>query len=244
MPSSLYKYQTLSAYSLASLLNNTVWLAKPSTFNDPFDCAITADRSKLKESLAHAIERITQVADPADLVGKNLFGERPGDAEAYEEYRANLKTLLQEIGIFCLSELPDSMLMWSHYANHHRGFCIEYDCREGSKLRAIANAVLYSDAMPSVSLADLAGEHRTEALDSLWRTKASCWSYEREWRVMMPQGGRSYQAPSPTKAVIFGTRMPESDRTMIAHALRHSEGVQFKEAVIREGKFSIEILDT
>ena len=29
--------------------------------------------------------------------------------------------------IVCLSECNDSMLMWGHYANGHRGFCIEYD---------------------------------------------------------------------------------------------------------------------
>lgn len=29
--------------------------------------------------------------------------------------------------IVCLSECNDSTLMWGHYANGHRGFCIEYD---------------------------------------------------------------------------------------------------------------------
>ena len=135
MLTSLYKYQTLSAYSLASLVNNTVWLANPSTFNDPFDCAVTLDRKKFMESLEHAIDRIGQQARPEDIAGKDLTGVRPGDAEAYDEFLNGIKELLQETGVLCLSEVPDNMLMWSHYADHHRGFCVEYDFGENTRVR-------------------------------------------------------------------------------------------------------------
>ena len=239
----LFKYQTLSAYSLASLVNNTVWLAKPSTFNDPFDCGVTLDRKKFRESLDHAITRVVQQARPEDLAGKDLSGVRPGDAEAYDVYRNGIRTLLQDIGVLCLSAVPDSMLMWSHYASHHRGFCVEYDFGEDTQLKKIAHAVRYSDNILSLSAADLAGPAKSEALDALWLTKAECWAYEREWRVMMPKGGKSYQAPSAVRAVIFGARMPEPDRVMVANALRHEQDLQFKEAVIEEGKFSVAIIE-
>lgn len=242
MLTSLYKYQTLSAYSLASLVNNTVWLANPSTFNDPFDCAVTLDRKKFMESLEHAIDRIGQQARPEDIAGKDLTGVRPGDAEAYDEFLNGIKALLQETGVLCLSEVPDNMLMWSHYADHHRGFCVEYDFGENAQLKKIAQAVRYSACIPSVSAADLAGPNRSEALDALWLTKAECWAYEKEWRAIMPKGGKSYQAPSATLAVIFGARMPEPDRILVAHALRHERGLQFKEAVIEEDKFSVAII--
>lgn len=41
----LYKYRTYNSYSLACLANQTIWLAKPKSFNDPFDCAITLHQS-------------------------------------------------------------------------------------------------------------------------------------------------------------------------------------------------------
>ncbi|TOQ62498.1 hypothetical protein CGG93_22215, partial [Vibrio parahaemolyticus] len=28
---------------------------------------------------------------------------------------------------FCLADKPDNNLMWSHYANSHKGFCLEWD---------------------------------------------------------------------------------------------------------------------
>lgn len=32
----------------------------------------------------------------------------------------------KEIGVYCLTTVPDSILMWSHYANNHKGVCLEY----------------------------------------------------------------------------------------------------------------------
>jgi len=29
--------------------------------------------------------------------------------------------------VVCLNEKKDNILMWSHYAKNHTGFCIEYD---------------------------------------------------------------------------------------------------------------------
>ncbi len=243
-PDFLYKYQTLTAYTLASLTNNTVWLAKPKTFNDPFDCAITLDSQRYKESVVHAITVAVERAKPIGLRPEHLQNGWPGDKEAFETFRENLRNLFQEMGICSFSAIPNHMLMWSHYANHHRGFCVEYDCQKGTKLRTLAHKVRYTDAVPSLTAADFASPNNKDAIDTMWLTKAKCWSYEKEWRVMMNEGGRNYQAPSAVTTVIFGARMPESDRFIIAQALRHQEGICFKEAILKEGQFLIEIADT
>ena len=54
-PKSLFRYRTLSAYSLGELVNQTMWYAKPTKFNDPFDCALTIDQRRFSESVRHAI---------------------------------------------------------------------------------------------------------------------------------------------------------------------------------------------
>lgn len=241
-PDSLYKYHPLSAYSLAGLVNGTIWLAKPSSFNDPFDCALTVARGKFDESLRQAVDDIVAKAGFQQEVIDDPYTVRPSDLKAFEEYRANILSLHQNSGICCFSAVPDSMLMWSHYADHHRGFCIEFDSGEGSPLRKLASPVIYSKALPSLSAVDLRGPNRQAALDSLWLTKSSCWEYEEEWRVIMSEGNKSYRAPSAVKAIIFGTRMPESERTMIAYAARNLGSVQLKEAVISESEFKIELV--
>src|SRR5207302_2679902 len=37
------------------------------------------------------------------------------------------KNINKHIGVLCLTEVPDSQLMWSHYAGSHKGFVIEFD---------------------------------------------------------------------------------------------------------------------
>ena len=243
-PDFLYKYQTMTAYTLAALTNNTVWLAKPKTFNDPFDCAITLDSQRYKESVIHAITVAMERAKPNGLRPEHLQDIWPDDKEAFEDFREKLRNLFQEIGIFSFSAVPNHMLMWSHYTDHHRGFCVEYDCRKGTELRALAHKVRYKGTVPSLTAADFALPNNEAAFETMWLTKAKCWSYEKEWRVMMNEGGKNYQAPSSIVAVIFGARMPESDRIMVAQALRHQEEIRFKEAILKEGHFSIEIVDT
>lgn len=133
--------------------------------------------------------------------------------------------------------------MWSHYANHHRGFCVEYDSREGTKLRTLARLVRYQDEVPSLAASDFTPEKRGDALDTMWLTKATCRAYEQEWRVMMNEGNKPFQAPSEVVSVVFGARMPEPKRILIAHALRHRPAIAFKEARLVEGKFLLEIVE-
>ena len=237
-PDRLYKYQSLSAYSLAGLLNGTIWLSKPAAFNDPLDCAITLDRERMDESIQDAIG--------VALAGtglKDLDGIRPSDREAFEAHRSQILGLLQNMGVCSFSAVSNHLLMWSHYATHHRGFCIEYDSSEGSQLRGLAKEVLYSDDAPSLTAKDIASHTGGSSLEILWLTKAACWSYEHEWRVIMSEGNKPFQAPSKIVSVIFGARMPESDRTMIAYALRNEAGISFKEARLVDGKFLLEIVD-
>lgn len=241
MQSSLFKYQTLNVNSLASLASGTVWLAKPGSFNDPLDCALTLDRLKYKESVFHAISVALERAKPSGLKREHLFDVWPGDAEAFESLREKIKSLFQSFGFLCLTEVPDCTLMWSHYASHHRGFCVEYDFTADSLLRSVASKVKYADQIPSISAADLAEVNRRDAIDALWLTKAKCWSYEREWRVMTTRGDQSYVAPSPVRSVTFGARMPTADRELIAHVLRDSLNTEFREALISEGQFTLAV---
>lgn len=113
-PTHLYKYQRLTAHSLTSLLNETVWLSSPAAFNDPFDCAITLSRDKLEESLEHAI---TEIAERNNISREQIENHDKvinHDQAAYEWLRNSLRTTMQKIGVLCLSATPSEILMWSH----------------------------------------------------------------------------------------------------------------------------------
>jgi hypothetical protein len=90
------------------------------------------------------------------------------------------------IGALCLSEVPDSLLMWAHYAASHAGFVVEFDPtdaffnsrRTDSDEFGFLRRVLYRDARPSGAL--------TSMTEELFTVKSSHWSYEREWRMLRP----------------------------------------------------------
>jgi hypothetical protein len=43
-----------------------------------------------------------------------------------KQMQGRLSSLKDSLRICCFSEQPDSILMWSHYAQDHKGFCVEY----------------------------------------------------------------------------------------------------------------------
>src|ERR1700704_3968385 len=75
----------------------------------------------------------TEYADSeltADI--KNAFDKELTSSDAaLEEALARLSAVVQrEISkrrIYCLTPIPHSILMWSHYADNHRGVCLEFD---------------------------------------------------------------------------------------------------------------------
>lgn len=239
-PTHLYKYQRLTAHSLASLLNETVWLSSPAAFNDPFDCAITLSRDKFKESLEHAITEIAEINKISREQIENHDEIINQDQAAYEQLRNSLRTTMQKIGVLCLSATPHEILMWSHYTDCHKGFCVEYDFSEGTQLRQLAQPVRYSETIPDLSLANLPGDAEVNFIDVCIFTKAKQWEYEQEWRVIMHEGNRIFQAPSKVTSVIFGSKMPTNEKVMIHHALRNKAGISFKQALLPDDRFAVD----
>ena len=95
------------------------------------------------------------------------------------------KTLEVEISkrrIYCLLPDPASILMWSHYADHHRGICLEFHVANVLFLRAWKAA--YCSEYPVWVPQDW----RKIALDVIL-TKPKSWEYEQEFRIVGTPNG-------------------------------------------------------
>jgi hypothetical protein len=115
-------------------------------------------------------------------------------------------------GVLCLSEVHDSILMWSHYADCHAGVCLVYDTT--GSFFAQAQPVRYQRTRPSVNPV----VHTTdEMLHNAIFTKSEEWAYEKEWRILHYQQGKGErQAPtSSLKAIILGINVSGSDRQLV-----------------------------
>lgn len=115
----------------------------------------------------------------------------------------NLKDLAY---ITCLTENNDNMLMWSHYADSHKGICIEYNlkrivndphqiilhlfpviyCKERIINRDIDSLVKnLSDLNKAIEERYIyENEESLDNLIPLFLIKGDVWQYENEWRIV------------------------------------------------------------
>lgn len=92
-----------------------------------------------------------------------------------------------EIGILSLSEVCDCAPMWAHYAANHTGFVIEFDesdeffnRRRGPEDEFFhLRKVNYCIPMPVADLTEMDGQR-------ILASKSPEWSYENEWRMLIP----------------------------------------------------------
>jgi len=123
--------------------------------------------------------------------------------------------------------------MWGHYADHHRGICLEFNARTSDFCQAIQ--VNYSAEYPQFSLAD-----GTDL--SPFHSKSADWSYEQEYRLIAQEAREAvgsgtlmtcdgfYQlSEGSLRSIITGACAPETTWCEIAEIAR-PEGILVRKA--------------
>jgi hypothetical protein len=150
----LYKYWRVSERSLNALSERKLYAQHFTRFNDPFECgahflAGQIDREVEPERFA-ALIRAWGFDDPESAP----IEETEEYFEQFESY--NLEMSLPGVRICCFASEVDNLLMWSHYGDGLRGFCVEFDeaiiSETIGKLAGFPfiTDVTYADAPPSV----------------------------------------------------------------------------------------------
>jgi hypothetical protein len=127
--------------------------------------------------------------------------------------------LLHNVTVFCLSELRDNQLMWSHYAAGHTGFCTGYVCPVGIRNPALLRQVQYVQEPPPVTMSRLV-EDPSGVVEDLILTKPRQWSYEAEWRVTLGNMPGRVEGLLPYREVILGGRVAPDCERKIREAIR------------------------
>lgn len=123
---------------------------------------------------------------------------------------------------FC--ESPEQLLMWSHYSDYHKGFCVEYNIARWLPTdirRRILYPVIYQK-----ELYDFTDHHiqsTTGNFNNLYplisgSTKSTEWEYEKEWRFIFNIGDSFPVQNYPMNcqsAVYLGFRMGDQKKEEI-----------------------------
>lgn len=134
-------------------------------------------------------ERLNQYQNDIDAWQHALYDT------IHDEYLSIQNTLVKHFRVSCFATSPYSMLMWAHYANSHKGFCIEYEVPEdGNENNLIYQLypVIYSSRRTSVLEECLQNIDTTQtSRDTLWKihkygllSKDIIWQYQNEWRLI------------------------------------------------------------
>lgn len=219
LPSMFYKYRCVNDYSISSLQNDTLWMSRPCDFNDPFDSVLKED-TKCLEILYDA------------MVNCNIITSEQRD-ELNEIFSLlGIQRLQKTVLVGCLSESNDSILMWSHYADSHKGFCIGYIGNEVFDYnKNNLFPVFYSEANPQIS--DSALGFDNAGLYAILR-KDKQWKYEKEWRIIIEtkqvNGGENLLLPK-AKAIYLGARMNMEDKKHVI-SIGESKNMDIYESVL------------
>jgi len=208
VPPYLYKYRSLHPMKRIKqiLADNRLWCSSPASFNDPFDCKVgslgTLDQTSLKKMIKDTLE--TGVA-PSGAEARLADGDR----DAYKEVSVGLQKRVDRCGILSLCKHSDNILLWSHYADTHRGICLEFSTSEWPSLRCRALPVIYSRQRPSVNFTP--EWDKKQFFQDIALTKHASWCYEKEWRFVELDGEGFVNFPATAlTGVIFGCEVQKS----------------------------------
>ena len=225
--SSLFKYQSLtSPHTIENLQKRQIWYSKPEKLNDPFDCAtpylinlnVTEAEWQFAQKQLLRWTRDSLSKAEAEELKTRYFSEGKLNQKFRDDYHKIVLALIdknprtyEKIGVVCLSEEPDNILMWSHYSNGHRGICLEFDTNYfpfNDSLKV--HRVQYKKNYPVIKLVSLISRTLLNLMPLL--TKSIKWKYEKEWRLLHEQGDTplKYDAKA-LKAIYFGCAMSNKD---------------------------------
>ena len=187
---------------------------------------ISDDNEPLRDyARANGIKDDTDEIGLIVCLGKHLF---PENIKVFEEIQSYLDDVMQKmeswflVGSLCTDF--KNRLMWSHYADSHKGFCVEYDYSgtDEDTLSKLPLPVFYTERRPLIPW-EIDEENIEEIYAKLILgavTKDRIWEYENEWRILINATGCTEFKMPRVSCIYLGEAICENDRDEIIKIAR------------------------
>lgn len=202
------------------LVENKVYFPKPSSLNDPFDCNPVANFNNPVE-LRRYVEKKYRSDFNYKPTSKEVTQTVVDMSALYTEYDVR-KVFDEYIGVLCLSKCNKLNLMWSHYANSHKGICLGFDL--GVIKNWLCKPVLYSSERVNIDLMRIKEDesYRKDIISSAVFTKGEDWCVEKEIRSLSKNPGHQEYSPAGLKSITFGLATSEKDRDYVLSLIKEA----------------------
>jgi len=187
------------------LVESRMRFSSRTEFNDPFDshCEYSPPANAIE---AHEYFRLLALRQgETQERARELADNQIARGDWLPQLNSAQRRVVDRTGIICFAEKPDSMLMWSHYGDNHRGVAVVFrDIREVDAF-LYSSPVCYGREFPRFKFAAASN------LESVLRAllyKSEEWHYEYEWRTVKIEGAGTYQMlrNDVVCGVIFGCK--------------------------------------
>lgn len=235
VPETFLKFFPLNDNSL-SFLQGNLYFAKTNQVNDPFEFQFNSSQIP------------------------SLF-DWDKDIDTFEPFR---KDSQYDSLIFCCShpEALKNILLWSHYANNHKGFCVEFESKILKSEYLKCEYINYDEELPKPIKK---GENKFSSAHSLGHIyfhKHNSWSYEKEYRAVFNISflkspsptefirvkdkknkinlGAIYKAPKNfIKRIYFGCQMNSTDKEKVISAAEDYNNCMVSSMMIHPEKYEL-----
>ncbi|CRF35069.1 hypothetical protein BRSU_2411 [Brachyspira suanatina] len=133
--------------------------------------------------------------------------------------------LLEKIKVACLTTHNDNTLMWSHYADKHKGICIEYNIDNIFNINfTILQKINYHKNMSKSNIfyddnVILGNNKSIDNITDIFTVKSKEWKYEDEYRILFydeeNKNPNGTLINLPIKSICFGVKTSDDDKELI-----------------------------
>jgi hypothetical protein len=248
-----YKYRSMNGDAAArverTVLQDEIYFAAATSFNDPFDLrpafSLQAtpdvqreDYLRMSTNFDPGMSEGDRAAEADKVMATSMSADDIGFTTAAIQTIHN-HHMSTAIGVLCVSTKPDDILMWSHYADSHRGICLEFD-RTG-KFMAHAQKVQYSHERVPINPYD---DNYEVMMEKALLTKSEHWSYESEWRLCRYEGGPGvvkFRPANLTGIIIGALASAATASTVMTWVRQRSTPMNIYRASVSSKKFELHI---
>ncbi len=201
----VFKFRPVNKYTLDSLIKKQLYFSSPAELNDPHDCQVD-----IEQSIRSAIGETT--------------GKQRADLELLlrqKETLASLRSNLDCSGVCSFSNKLLNPVMWSHYADGHRGIGLYYQIPEAFILDNAMGmqGVSYGDSLMTdwlkTNKVSFDADYLFLIIKRALTIKGKVWDYERELRFIRRETGGLDINPSFLREISFGLRTPDHDKELL-----------------------------
>ena len=259
----IFKFRAGNEYDLDALENDYLWFSKLSELNDPYEGYVRFSHDDVDDHLRIKFLKSVFSKEPKE----GVTAEEEVQKIYFESLHHSPNSFAEYVDKKCISLLQDyykdhinntfvfsasltkeihkypaplnSMMMWSHYANGFRGYCLEYDfnklvfsIREENGCDIGYSRVRYAldGLLPVINLKTFIQDHNLEdrgsSLEILQalRTKEKGWNYENEVRLISDSQGKMKIKDEAINCIYVTEKTPKEILDKITKKIRKSKG--------------------